>query len=83
MDETVVYSLLTGIFHEILERDDLVLTPQLSAKDVEGWDSFKMIEIIIATEERFAIKLSTKEIDRLECVGDLAAVVSAKARSSP
>ncbi len=59
-------------------RDDIALKPELSAKDVPGWDSFKQIEIIIATEERFAIKATTRELDRLRCVGDLAQLIGSK-----
>jgi acyl carrier protein len=47
---------------------------------VKGWDSFKQIEIIISAEERFGIKLNTKELDSLQNVGDLARVVAAKAK---
>ena len=50
----------------------------LAAKDVAGWDSFKQIEIIMATEERFGIRFSTRDLDRLQTVGDLIAVVAAK-----
>jgi len=79
MTEPEVYAALTEIFHDVFMRDDLVLKPELTAKDVAGWDSFKQIEIVIATEERFNIKLHTRELDRLQNVGDLAAVVLAKA----
>jgi acyl carrier protein len=47
-----------------------------------GWDSFKQIEIVMATEERFAIKLHTRELDRLHNVGDLVAVIAAKVAKS-
>ena len=60
-------------------RDDLVLKPELSAKDVQGWDSFKQIEIIMATEEKFGMKFTTRELDSLQNVGDLVRVVTAKA----
>jgi hypothetical protein len=33
------------------------------AKDVEGWDSFKQVEIIVATQEAFGVKLTSREID--------------------
>jgi acyl carrier protein len=59
-------------------RDDLVLKATLSAKDVQGWDSFKQIEIIMAIEERFGMKFTTRELDSLQNVGDLVRVVAAK-----
>ena len=73
-----VYSGLTEIFHDVFMRDDLVLTPELTAKQVQGWDSFKQIEIIMASEEKWGIKFNTRELDSLRCVGDLAKMVATK-----
>lgn len=77
--EPEIYAALTEIFHDVFMRDDLELKPELTARDVKGWDSFKQIEIIISAEERFGIKLNTKELDSLQNVGDLARVIAAKA----
>jgi acyl carrier protein len=78
--EAEIYDALTEIFQDVFMRDDLALTPVLSAKDVEGWDSFKMIEIIMAVEERFSIKMTTLELDNLQSVGDLATVILKKTK---
>jgi acyl carrier protein len=76
--EAEIYSGLTEIFHDVFMRDDLVLTPDLTAKQVQGWDSFKQIEIIMASEEKWGIKFNTRELDSLRCVGDLAKMVTTK-----
>ena len=73
-----IYAALTEIFNEVFMADDMNLTPELSAKDVPGWDSFKQIEIMVSVEERFNIKLNTREIDSLKNVGDLASVIARK-----
>jgi acyl carrier protein len=77
--EPEIYAALTEIFHDVFMRDDITLAPATSAKDVKGWDSFKQIEIILGVEERFNIKLNTRELDSLRNVGDLATVIAAKA----
>jgi acyl carrier protein len=76
--EPDIYAALTEIFHDVFMRDDLVLTPDLTAKQVQGWDSFKQIEIIMACEERWHIKFSTRELDSLQSVGDLARLIGVK-----
>jgi len=76
--EAEIYSALTEIFHDVFLRDNMVLKAALSAKDVQGWDSFKQIEIIMAIEERFGMKFSTRELDSLQNVGDLVRVVAVK-----
>ncbi len=78
MQSDDIYKSLTEIFQDVFLRDDLVVTPELSAKDVDGWNSFKMIEIIMATEERLNVELSIQEVDGLKCVGDLANVLLSK-----
>jgi acyl carrier protein len=81
MNEPEIYAILTEIFRDVFVRDDLVLDPTLTADDVPGWDSFKQIEIVIAAQERFGIKLHTRELDRLQNVGDLVAVVAGKGQA--
>ena len=76
--EAEIYRDLTEIFADVFMRDDIALSPALTAKDVKGWDSFKQIEIIMATEERFGMKFTTRELDSLQNVGDLVRVVAAK-----
>jgi acyl carrier protein len=76
--ETEAYAVLTEIFQDVFMRDDIALVAGLTAKDVEGWDSMKQIEIIIAAQERFGIKFTTKELDRMKCVGDLVELMVAK-----
>ena len=76
--EPEIYGAVTEIFHDVFKRDDLVVKAELSAADVPGWDSFKQIEIIVATEERFGMKFTTRELDSLQNVGDMVRVVAAK-----
>jgi acyl carrier protein len=78
--ESEVYSALGEIFADVFMRDDIKLSPELTAKQVQGWDSFKQIEIIMASEEKWGIKFNTRELDSLRCVGDLAKMVEAKAK---
>ena len=78
MPNEQIYSELTQIFQDIFVRDDIVLRPETTAADIEGWDSFVQIEIILAAQEHFHIKFTTTEIDSLRCVGDLAAAINAK-----
>jgi acyl carrier protein len=79
MDE--IYTELTNIFREVFDDEVLVLQPQLTAAEIKAWDSLKQVELLIAVQERFGFKLSSREIDELTCVGDLAKVVQRKRAS--
>jgi acyl carrier protein len=78
MTQDDLYAFLNELFRDVFVRDDIVLSPGFTAKDIEGWDSIKQVEIIIATEERFSIKFKTRDLDRMQCVGDLVAIIMAK-----
>ncbi len=75
MAEQEIYETLTTIFRDVFLRDDLVLSPELSARDIAGWDSFKHIEIIIAVQEHYGITFRTRELDSLNNVGDLVRLI--------
>ena len=78
MSEADIYATLTEIFRDVFLQNDLTITPEMTAKDVAGWDSFKQIEIILAVESQYDIKFNTKELDSLQSAGDLARVIAAK-----
>lgn len=61
---------LTQIFRETFDDDQLVLTVMTAARDIKGWDSAKMVFLILAVEENFGVRFSSKEIDRLRSIGD-------------
>ena len=83
MTSAEIYDELTRVFHEVFQRRDLILTPELTAKDVPGWTSFRQIEIILGVEEHFAISLGSRDVDNMESVRDLAAVIAAKIGARP
>ena len=78
MNLTDIYAVLTRIFKEVLQHDDLVLSPELTNRDVDGWDSITHVEILFRVEEHYGITLSSAEIDALGCVGDLANQIARK-----
>jgi acyl carrier protein len=71
MNESEIYDALTEIFHDIFGEDCPALHPTLTANQVEGWDSFNNINIVVAVENRFQIRLPPREVDKLANVGDL------------
>ncbi|WP_058185445.1 acyl carrier protein [Terracidiphilus gabretensis] len=78
MDEQQIYARLTEIFSDVFD-DDIQVNPELSAKDVDGWDSLSHIRLILTIERAFKIKFSTSEIGKLENVGQLVALIKARA----
>lgn len=69
---------LENIFREVFENEALVLRSDLSAKDVDGWDSFNHINLIVMLEESYKITFETEEIASMANVGDLITILRTK-----
>jgi acyl carrier protein len=69
MDQAEIYKQLTTLFRNLFDEDTIVLTPETTAADIEGWDSFNHINLIVAVEAKFGIKFKTAELDELHNVG--------------
>jgi acyl carrier protein len=78
MEQAEIYSQLTTIFRNLFDEDSIVLTPETTAADIEGWDSFNHINLIVAIEVKFGIKFKTAELDELHNVGHLADMIQRK-----
>jgi acyl carrier protein len=78
MDEPQIYLRLAEIFRDVFDEDSIEVTPELSAKGVDGWDSLTHIRLILTIEKAFKIKFSTSEIGKLENVGDLVTRIKAR-----
>ncbi len=69
---------LTKVFRDTLGNDELTLTETTTANDVEGWDSITHVLLIVAVEKKFKVKFTAGEIQKLENVGQLAALILSK-----
>jgi acyl carrier protein len=79
MDEPQIYARLSEIFQDVFDEDQIEVTPELSAKDVDGWDSLTHIRLVLTIEKAFGVKFSTSEIGKLENVGGLVSLIKSRA----
>jgi acyl carrier protein len=71
---------LTEVFREVFDNDALVLRDETNADDIEEWDSYMHINIVVATEMRFGIKFQTAEIEALRNVGEFVDLIYRKSQ---
>jgi acyl carrier protein len=62
---------LNTIFQDVLENENIELTMETIANDIEEWDSLNHIYLIVAIEKQFKVKFTTQEIQSWNCVGDI------------
>jgi acyl carrier protein len=62
---------LTVIFREVFDDDEILLSREMTADDVDGWDSLSHVNLIVTIEARFNIRFTQKELLTFRNVGDL------------
>lgn len=62
---------LTSIFRTTFGDEGIVLRDDMTADDIDGWDSVSHIQLIFAVEDEFGIRMSMKDLEGLSDVGAL------------
>ncbi len=78
MNHDEVVATLTTVFRQRLNSPDLVLSPELTAADVPGWDSLAHINLILAVEKAFSIRIATRDVRGMKNVGDFISLIEKK-----
>ena len=81
MNDAQVLEQLTAVIRDVLNHDDLTLTPQTTAADVPDWDSFNHINIVVAAETKFGIRFKTAELEQVRNVGEFVSLIEGKLAS--
>jgi len=81
MNTEEILAKLTPVFRDVLDNDRITLAPEMTARDVEGWDSLANIRLMITIEEEFRVKFDVGEFQEYRKVGDLAAGVKRRLAS--
>lgn len=69
---------LIEIFRDVLEDEDLVLSDETTAADIEEWDSLAHVTLMFHIEQEFGIQFAGSEFARLEDIGELRRLVESK-----
>jgi acyl carrier protein len=57
------------VFREVFDDPEIVLRDEMTGLDIPGWDSLAHINLMVAVEKRFKIKIATAEISHLKKEG--------------
>ena len=63
---------------EIFDNDQLSIDEKISADDIEEWDSFAHVSLIIALQNFFKIKFALGELQDIQNIGGLITLVQLK-----
>ena len=69
---------LQEIFREVFDNQNLTITENTSPDEIDDWDSFNHVKLILSLEETFDIKFDVEEVMELNKVCDIISAVKNK-----
>lgn len=78
MERNEIIEKLTLIFRDVFTDTTLVLTNDMTANDVEKWDSLTHMLMINEVESAFGIKFKLKDLNKMKNVANLIDIIEAK-----
>ena len=75
LDREDVLHRIRRIVANTLGPFDMEISESTMASQVDGWDSLTHVQIVVAIESEFNVRLSSSEIAQLENVGSLVDIV--------
>jgi acyl carrier protein len=78
MSEMNIQERFMNVIRTVFENDSIEWNPELTAEDVDGWDSITHLDLIVATEEEFEIEISGFDVMGLKNIGDLVQLITKK-----
>lgn len=78
MEKITIKEKIKLILNSVLNHDDFEMSDDLSAKDVDGWDSLTHMMIITEIETLFQVRFKLRELNKLSDMGNLVQLVKEK-----
>ncbi|MBF0541683.1 MAG: acyl carrier protein [Nitrospirae bacterium] len=69
---------LQEVFRDVFDEEGIVISNEMTASDIDEWDSLSHIQLIVAVEKKFKVKFQTAEIIKLQNVGEFIELLQKK-----
>jgi acyl carrier protein len=73
-----IFNEVEVIFRDLFDNDELVITEETSANDIEDWDSITHVQLLVLVEKKFKVTFTSREIQQFKNVGDIIASIENK-----
>ncbi|HMZ56021.1 MAG TPA: acyl carrier protein [Nitrospira sp.] len=69
---------LEEVFRQVFDNDQLALRDDMTASDIEGWDSVAHINLMFGIEQAFGVRFKGNELADMKNIGELKQFLSGK-----
>ena len=78
MEKKQILAEVQEIFRDVFDDENLVISEDTSAADIDDWDSLSHIRLVVAIEKKFDIKFAFGELQELKNVGEMLELIQEK-----
>ena len=78
MTRQEIFEKLNEVFSDVFD-EELTVTAETTASDIEDWDSLTHITLISEVEDAFGVKFSMKDVLGMKNVGEMADIIEKNA----
>lgn len=75
MTREEVYKRLNVVFRDVFDDETIELNDETTADDVDGWDSFEHINLVVAVQEEFDFKIPVGKVVTMKNVGEMVDII--------
>ncbi len=73
---------INEIFIKIFNDNSIVLQRSTSPSDIENWNSLRNMQLVVALEKHFCIRIDLKDIQAWKNIGDICDGINEKIKLS-
>ena len=75
MNREEILEKLNRLFIDFFDDENIAVTDETVASDIDGWDSFEHINLMVAVQDEFDIEIPMGKIICLHNVGELVDII--------
>lgn len=75
MTREEVYERLNIVFRDVFDDNTITLSDETTADDIEDWDSFEHINLVVAVQDEFSFKLPMGKVVSMKNVGEMVDII--------
>lgn len=80
LNEKEIYERLNKVFRDVFDDEEITVTAETVADDIEDWDSMMHITLVGAVEDEFGVRFKMGEVSGMKNVGEMAQIISDRSK---
>lgn len=78
MTQNEIKEKLNEIFRKVFNDSSILIHENMTANDVNGWDSLSHMLLISEVETQFMVRFKLKDLNKMKNVGDMINIIEAR-----